>query len=231
PSMKLRRTLALAGALAALSLIYAASALAAPTSVSVRVEGLKHTLLPAKTVRAPSRGSITKGGTPAGICRATTAAGALDTATHHDWNGSYSSGLGVDIGTILGQTLSFKHGYYWSVWVDNRYAPAGVCDLKLHKGEQLLFAPYPAKGKVFPIVVTAPKRATAGKSFRVRASYFSAPGARTKPVAGVSFTGARGRTNAQGVATLRAAKPGRLRLVGSRTGFIRSAAQTVTVAR
>jgi hypothetical protein len=229
--MKFSRILAVAGVTVVLSLISVASALAAGTSVSVRVEGPKRTLLPATTVVAPSTGSITKGGTPKGTCNATTAAGALDVATRHNWGGTYSSGLGVDINTILGQTLSFTHGSYWSVWVDNHYAQAGVCGLKLHRGEQLLFAPYPSKGKVFPIVLTAPKRASTGKPFTVRATYFTGKGSATKPISGVSFTGAKGTTNAKGVATVTPGKAGKLKLVGSRTGYIRSAAQTITVAR
>ena len=234
--MKLRRLSAIAGALSALGLICAGSALGAGStgaapSVSVRVEGLTRTLLPARTVRAPSSGSITKGGTPSGSCSSSTAAGALDVATRHNWNGTYSSGLGIDVSSILGQTLSYAHGYYWSIWVDNRYASAGVCGLKLHGGEQLLFAPYPAKGKVFPIVISAPKKATAGRSFRIRAYYFPGAGTQTKPIAGVSFAGERGKTNARGVATVTATRTGKLKLTGSRTGYIRSAPQTVGVSR
>ena len=64
--MWIRRTLALGSALVALSLIFAGAAVAAGTSVSVRVEGLTRTLLPTTVVHTHS-GSITKGGTPAGV--------------------------------------------------------------------------------------------------------------------------------------------------------------------
>ena len=37
--------------------------------------------------------------------------------------------------SIFGETHTFSSHYYWSVWVNNRYAPAGVCGLKLHKGK------------------------------------------------------------------------------------------------
>ena len=227
--MKHRRYLPVAGTLAALSLVSAAPALAA-RSVSVRVEGATRTLLPARTVAVPSTGSITKGGTPAGSCAASTAAGALDVATRHRWDGTYSSGLGIEVSAILGTTLSYKHGSYWGFYVDNRYASAGICSTRLHAGEQLLFAAVPAKGAVpKPIVIAAPGRVTAGRSFTVRTFDYPGRGSSTKPVSGVRLAGARGETNSRGVATVTATHAGRLRLVGSRSGYVRSAARTITV--
>ncbi|MGI8712675.1 MAG: hypothetical protein ACR2NR_05715 [Solirubrobacteraceae bacterium] len=227
--MTFRRIFALAGAIAALGLIASASALGAGTSVSVRIEGLKRTLLPA-TVTQTNAGSITKGGAPAGSCSATTAAGALDVATGHRWDGKYSSGLGIEISQIFDETHTYSpHGYYWSIFVDDHYATAGICALKLHRGEQLLFAPYPAKGTVFPIVLKAPRTATAGKPFRVKAFYYRGKGNASKPIAGVTFTGVAGATNRQGIATLTARKSGKLTLVGSDQGYVRSAVTTVKV--
>jgi hypothetical protein len=225
--MPQRRTLALslAGAIIALALI-AGTALAAGTAVSVRVEGLKRTLLPATTVQTHS-GSVRKGGAPAGACQASTAAGALDVATKDKWNGTYSAsgGLGIEITQILGEThLYSPHGFYWSIFVDNRYATAGICGLKLHKGEQLLFAPAPAKGSISALVLKAPSTATAGKPFTVRAFYYPGTSNKTKPVAGVTFTGASGKTNKQGIATVTDKKSGTLTLTGSAKGYVRSSA-------
>jgi hypothetical protein len=225
--MKIRRTLALGGALVALSLIFAGAAVAAGASVSVRVEGLTRTLLPTTVVHTHS-GSITKGGTPAGACPATSAAGALDVATKHRWGGSYSAGLGLAVTQILGETHTFSSPDYWSVWVDNKYSQAGVCDLKLHKGEQLLFAAVSAKGSPAPIVLNAPANATTGKSFTVKVSYFDSKG-RSHPLSGALVKGATGKTNVKGTVKITPTTAGKLRLSASDKGYIRSATETVTV--
>ena len=228
--MTYRRFLIAAAMPSAIGLAAAGSAVAA-TTVSVRVEGGAKTLVAAK-VKAPASGSITKGGTPAGACRANSAAGALDVATHHNWDGSYSSGLGIEVNTILGTTYSFSKGAYWGFYVNDHFASKGVCDTAVKPGEQLLFARVPAKGKTpRPLVIRAPAHATVGSSFTVKAFDYPGKGKATKPVSGVRFTGASGRTNARGVAHLTARRAGKLRLVGSRRGVIRSAAVTVTVGR
>ncbi|MFZ0089345.1 MAG: hypothetical protein WAL63_07565 [Solirubrobacteraceae bacterium] len=225
--MKIRRSLVLSGAVAGLGLIGATSAVASGPPVSVRVEGVKRTLLPATVVRPGTGGSITKGGTPPGACPASSGAGALDLATKHRWGGTYSSGLGVEVTSILGETHKYSpSGYYWGIWVNNRYASAGVCDLKLHAGEQLLFAPYPGKGTTSAIVVSAPRTAKRGSSFRIDTYSYTAKGAE-KPLAGASVTG-RAVTNARGVATVKASKAGKLKLTVTRKGYIRAEA-TVAV--
>jgi hypothetical protein len=208
----------------------AAGSAAAATSVSVRVEGAK--TLVATTVTPPSSGSITKGGTPAGACKADSAAGALDLATKHNWGGSYSSGLGIEVNTILGTTYSYAKGAYWGFYVDNHFASKGVCDTALKPGEQLLFARVPAKGKTpLPLVIKAPATAKVGTPFTVKAYEYPGKGNATKPVAGVTFAGLKGTTNAKGVATLTATRAGKLSLVGSGANVIRSAAATVTVSK
>lgn len=225
--MSTRRTITVTGAIAALTLTAAGSALAARPAVTIRVEGLKRTLLPATVVRAGS-GSITKGGAPAGGCPASSAAGALNVATHHRWTGTYSSGLGIEVTGILGETHIYSSkGYYWGIWVDNRFASAGICDLTLHPGEQLLFAPAPATGTVSPTAVLAPARATTGTAFRVRVVRYNA-GGHPKPLAGVTLTDASGATNRNGVTEVTATHAGKLTLTASARGDIRSSA-TVTV--
>ncbi len=227
--MKLRVSTAVAGAIAALGLVGAAPALAAGTTVSVRVEGVAKTLLAARTVTTPASGSITKDGAPAGSCPATNAAGALNVATHGSWGGKYSSGQGIFVNTILGETDLYTAGHYWELFVDNRVASEGVCDQKLTAGEQLLFAAVPAKGTEYPLVLKAPRTATVGRPFTVKAFYYPGKGAQTKPVAGVRFPGVKGTTNRQGVGTLTARQAGKLSLVASAKGEIRSAAATVAV--
>jgi hypothetical protein len=230
--MKRIAILAAAGAPVAVAAALAAPAFAAPTKVSFRVEGVSRTLLPAKPVTVPTSGSITKGGTPKGTCPANTAAGAFNAATRGNWSGTYSSGLGVEVTKILGETGIFSKGHYWEFFVDNHPASLGICSQRVKSGDQLLFADVPAKGAApFPIVISAPANATAGSSFQVKASYYPTKSNTAKPLAGVSFTGVKGTTNAQGVATVTASRAGKLSLVGSKPGEIRSAAATVAVAK
>jgi hypothetical protein len=229
--MKPVALLAAAGAPVAVVAALAAPAFAAPTKVSFRVEGASKTLLPAKSVTVPTSGSITKGGTPAGSCPANSAAGAFNIATGGNWSGTYSSGLGIEVTKILGEAGIYSKGHYWEFFVDNRPASVGICDQKVSSGDQFLFADVPAKGVEFPIVISAPATATAGKAFKVKASYYPGKSKTAKPLAGVSFTGVKGTTNAHGVATVTASQAGKLSLVGSKAGEIRSAAATVVVSK
>jgi hypothetical protein len=227
--MTFRRSL-IAVATAAVSLAATAPALAR-TSVSVRVEGATRTLLTQTTVTPPAGGSITKGGTPPGKCKANTAAGALDVATHHRWGGAYGS-FGIEVNEILGTTLDDKTAY-WGFFVDDRFASKGVCDTPLKPGEQLLFARVSLKTKQtpLPLVLKAPATATVGTPFTVRAFVYPGKGSATKPVAGIRFSGMHATTDAKGIATLTATHAGRLSLIGSGAGVIRSAAATVVVSR
>jgi hypothetical protein len=231
--MKRVAILAAAGAPVAVVAALAAPAFAdAQTKASFRVEGASKTLLPAKTVTVPTAGSITKGGTPKGTCPADSAAGAFNVATGGNWSGSYSSGLGIEVTKILGEAGIYSKGHYWEFFVDNRAASVGICDQKVKSGDQLLFANVPAKGAAeFPIVISAPAKATAGTAFTVKASYYPTKSKTAKPLAGVSFKGVKGTTNAEGVATVTASQAGKLSLVGSKTGEIRSAAATVVVSK
>jgi Domain of unknown function (DUF4430) len=223
--MKSSRTIALGGACIALAVTPAVALASGPTTVSVRVEGKTRTLLAATTVSVPAGGSITKGGTPAGTCPAPSAAGALDAATHHRWGGTYSSGLGIELTSILGETHSFTSSYYWSISVNDKYAQVGMCDLKLHKGDQLLFAAVPDKGTEYPIVISAPRHATVGHAIELKVAYANAKGI-DKPLVGASIDGHV--TNKQGVARVTAAKAGKLHLTAARAGYVRAEA-TVTV--
>jgi hypothetical protein len=227
--MKISRFAALGGIAAVLVLVLSAPALGAKSTISVRVEGVKRTLLPATAAHAES-GSITKGGAPAGTCPGSSAMGFLDSATHHRWKGSYSSGLGVEITGVLGETHTFTSPDYWSVWLNNRFAPAGVCDLKLKAGDQLLLAPAPVKGSTYPIILTAPAHARVGTPFTVTASYLKTSKRAATPLGHVKVTRAGAPTDRHGSATVTATKAGKLTLVASLKGYIRAEA-TVTVSK
>ena len=226
--MKISRFTALGGVAAVLALALSAPALGAKSAVTVRVEGLKRTLLPATVAHAES-GSITKGGTPAGTCPGKSGAGYFDSATHHRWNGSYSSGLGVEVTTVLGETHKFSaKGYYWGIWVNNTFASTGLCDLKLKPGDQLLLAPAPGSGTAYPIILTAPAHAKAGVPFSVKASYIKKGPATA--LAGVKVTDSKAVTDTHGAATITVPKAGKVTLVATLKGYIRAEA-TVTVTK
>jgi hypothetical protein len=219
-----------AATIAAASAPTAALAAGGPTTVNVRIEGVNRTLLPSTNVRTHT-GSITKGGTPAGACPATSGAGALDVAAHHKWNGSYGQ-FGLSVTSILGESHAFTSSDYWSLWVDNQFAPAGVCGLKLHRGEQLLFAAISQKGTILPIVLTGPKRATAGHPFTVKTSYYNGKGvatplAKTHVVVGSVNT----TTGSGGTVAIDPTKSGPLKLRAFSKGFIRSATLSVSVSK
>ena len=227
--MKVSR-FAVPGGVAAVLLALSAPALGAKSGVTVRVEGVKHTLLPA-TVAHPESGAITKGGTPAGTCPGSSGAGYVDSVTHHNWNGTYSSGLGVEITSVLGETHKFSaKGFYWGIWVNNRFATSGLCDLKLKPGDQLLLAPAPGTGTTFPIILSAPAHAKVGTPFTVKTSYIKSSKAAAKPLANVKVTDAGALTDRHGAATITATRAGKLTLVATLKGEIRAEA-TVTVTR
>jgi hypothetical protein len=223
--MRIRRSLALGGATLALVLLSTSAALAAGTTVSVRVEGLKRTLLESATVHTHS-GWIRKGGTPTGVCAATTAAGALDLATKHDWNGSYSSGQGLSVTSIFGEKHAFSSPNYWSIWVNNRYAPSGVCGLKLTKGEHLLFAATSSTGNALPLGLSGPATATKGHAFRLKVVSYNGKGS-SGPLAGVHLGG--GVSNSAGIVTVTESHTGTYRFTASQAGYIRSARVSVRV--
>lgn len=246
-SSKLRRSLLATGVPLAAGLSFTGTALAAGAAapVTVRVEGATRTLLQAKSVTAPTTGSITKGKTPAGTCPADSAAGALAVATHGRWNGTYYKGLGIDVTTILGTTPKYDNGKgsYWEFFLNNRAASKGVCDTSLKRGDSLLFAQVPAKGKPErPIVLTAPKTVTAGRSFNVKAFVYTGKGSATKPVVGahaalssggshLKLTSSRSTRKGELRLTLTGASSGTATLVVSAKGEILSAATTIKVTK
>jgi hypothetical protein len=198
---------------------------ASKPKVTVRVEGLKKTRLLATTTSGRS-GWITKGGTPSGQCSGRSAAGALDAATRHNWNGSWSAKYqALSVIGILGERHPFSSQDYWSLWVNNKYASSGVCGIALKPGEQLLFAAEPDNATWYPTVLSAPHNASAGHPFTVKLTGYSSSG--RKPLKGVAITGngiQSVKTNHSGQATIKDGHSGRLVLRASPKGFVRSEA-------
>ena len=236
----IRRSLLLTAVPLAAGLSCAVPAIAAGAKVSFRVEGTAKTLLAAKTFTAPTRGSITKGGTPAGACPAESAAGAFNLATHGDWDGTYSSGLGIEVTSILGTTAQYAKGSYWEFFVDGHAASTGICDTKLSAGAQYLFAQVPAKGKAeLPLQASAPTKVSVGQPFTLRDFDYPGKSNATRGVSGAHYSAigaghvsfAASMSSAAGAERVSASKPGTLRIVVSKPGYVRSAAVTVTVTR
>jgi hypothetical protein len=210
-------------------LIWTGTATAVGSTVTVRVEGLKRTLL-APTVVHLHSGSITKGGAPAGACPARSGAGALDAVTHHHWVGTWSTSFDdYEVTSILGEAHSFTTKLYWSVWVGNKFASTGVCGIKLHPNEQLLFAAASSKTKGL-VAIKAPSSATVGQPFAVTVVWFNGSG-KTKPLAGATVTaaGVSSQTNSQGTVELTPTQAGTLSLKAAHAGYIRSAPVQVSV--
>ena|SRR5437588_5862096 len=229
--MHLKKLLALASA--SLVIVLTPGALAARgsgTKLTVRIEGASKTLLAPSAVQT-RHGWITKGKTPRGSCPATSAAGALDAATHHRWGGKYTK-YGLEVLSILGERHTFKSSYYWGIWVNNRYGTAGACAIKLRRGDHVLFAADSVGRHEHPIGIRAPHQATVGHPFTIKAVSFSDAGV-ASPLAGVrvSTTGKSAVTNAKGIVQVNIGGPGKVVVHAQRKGYIRAAAVSVHVVR
>src|SRR5205807_10563438 len=117
--------------------------------------------------------SLTRFGAPKGKCPDTSAAGALDEATHQHWDGKYESSFGdYEVLSILGEAHSFSSKDFWELFVNNGASSTGACGTHLHAGEELLFAAVPDKGTEFPIAISAPAHVRRGDSFTVKVDWF-----------------------------------------------------------
>lgn len=106
-------------------------------AVTVQIKSPTKTLLKPTTEHGET-GWITKGGTPKGKCSGGTAAGALDSATHGKWTGKYYASVpGIFVTSILGVKPTGSD--YWGIFVNGKTSSLGICAVKLHAGEKLLF--------------------------------------------------------------------------------------------
>lgn len=219
--MNRRIVLALSGAaLLALSLV--ADGLGAVPAVTIRIEGSRKTLLLPATV-LPQSGFITKFGAPGGKCPANSAQGALDKATHGRWTGTWNTQYNeYFVTSILGEKPVGQD--FWEIFVNNKAAALGACDIKLVAGEQLLFAD--ESGSVNPSSLSAPQRVTSGHQFNVRLVGYNARG-KSKPLGGVGITGngiGAVKTSRQGIATIVDTHTGALVLRTAPKGYVRTEA-------
>jgi hypothetical protein len=101
-----------------------------------------------------------------------------------------------------------RGAYSWYLKVDHKNPELGGDSVKLHAGDEVLWAlakyPYPNE-----LSLVAPEQATAGVPFTARVFSYSDKGKR-KPAAGVALTGASGPTGPDGSATVTLAGPATL---------------------
>ncbi len=159
----LPRTCAVTGAFALLCALVLATAVfsppaeaAAPSTVTVRVEGLNgETLLPQTQVTTATAAIPVEGGS----CSGTSAGGALYDATHGNWKVKYSS-EGVEIDGIEGLVFSSfaeNPGIYWAFWLNGGYSAHGACSEEVSSGADIVFfAQCYATGSDCPTSATAP---------------------------------------------------------------------------
>jgi hypothetical protein len=130
------------------------------------------------------------------------------------WYSTYHEYL---ISSILGEKS--PGGEYWEIFVNNKSANVGACDIKLQRGEQLLFAD--TNSTTYPSQLMA---TLAGSMVTVKLLGYSASGT-SKPLAHVRITGngvQAVKTNSKGVAHITAQHAGTLTLRASPKGYIRS---------
>jgi hypothetical protein len=220
-----------------LSLVLASIARAsAPATVTVRVEGANQTLLPSTSVTTNSV-AVVKDGKPEHSCSGASAAGALQQATSGNWSGAWFNGIGYSVETLMGETHAFEPGapanYFWSYWLDDKAATAGICEGEVSFGDSILFFPEcfsetgacPAAPN--PLALSAATVAERGVPLSVSVtSYANATGA-ASPAGGVTVSGggASATTDASGHATLSLSQTGEVVLQASAPGSVRDEAR------
>jgi hypothetical protein len=213
------RRISLALCISCLSLaVFTATALGAePATVTVRVEGLSETKLPATQVTTTAT-PVAADGKAEDSCAGTSALGALQLATGGNWSGPWNGEFKqYEIYTIEGETHVFEKealaNYFWSFWLDNKEAPVGACEAELHSGDHVLFFPScygtTCPPPRLPLGIEAPTTAAVGESVPVTVSRYNTSG-EGSPAAGATIAGAQASATAgsTGHATVTFAAPG-----------------------
>jgi hypothetical protein len=207
-----------AGAVLACLLAGPPAALAGtPSTVSVRVEGVTETKLPATAVTT-SEAPVVKDANPAHACPGTTAVGALELATAGNWSGPWNASFNqYEIYSVLGETHVFdatsNANYFWSLWVDDHESEVGACEAQLSAGDRVLFFPScfgsECPPEALPLEVDAAGSANAGEPVTFTVRRYNRTGEGT-PLAGASVSGggASATTDAGGHAQLSFARAG-----------------------
>jgi hypothetical protein len=202
-------------ALAAAAVAAVPAGAASAPDAFVRVEGARTTLVGQTLVRTHS-GDRVKGN----ACSETSAAAALDDATHGEWSGSYDNKQGdYFVGSIDGETPSGNN--YWTLWVNGRSSSTGACETPLHAADHVLWfdchgnpnPPYNCLNN--PLAVTVPAVVQRGHRITARVTQIDGAGHST-PIDGARVGGAT--TDAGGVAHLTLRSAGTITLQARRSG-------------
>ncbi len=198
--------------------VFTATALAAePATVTVRVEGLSETKLPAMQVTTTTT-PVAADGKAEDSCAGTSALGALQLATGGNWSGPWNGEFKqYEIYTIAGENHVFEKeapaNYFWTFWLDNKEAATGACEAELHGGDQVLFFPScygtACPPEPLPLGIEAPVAADVGESVPLTVTRYSTKG-EGAPAAGATISGAQASATAgsTGHATVTFSAPG-----------------------
>jgi len=218
-------------ALAATLALTAAGSSAASGSakpITVRVEGTSRTLLASTAVQLSSA-AVVKDGRSADSCAGTSAAGALEAATHGDWQGTWSASYhSYFLSGIDGESFPSTGAEYWAFWVNDVPSSAGICSYHPKPGDNILFFP-DCFGKKCPksagvLGAKAAAVATVGRPYAVSVTAYSDAKGSPSHAADATVAGGGGsaRTNASGLAHLTFAHSGRFTLEVSKPNAVRT---------
>jgi hypothetical protein len=228
-----------------LTLAIAAPAVAAPSNVTVRVEGTNDTVLDTsvRTVDGFFDKQLSNPDDPNERCSSTSAGGALETATAGDWSGqwfTFSTPGSYSVERVLGESHPFSGPDYFSFWINNRLSSESLCAEELQDGDEVLlfvdrcdFDPNTnqcSAKPVTPLGLQAPASGSTTAPSTVSVVAYDAQG-RPSPQADARITGSGvdAVTGADGQATVTFSQPGQVALKASAPGHARSKAQTVAV--
>ncbi|MCW3063149.1 MAG: surface cell-adhesion protein [Solirubrobacterales bacterium] len=223
----------LSAAVAALVLGGAGTALAAPVTVDVRIEGLSSTIFEGPVTTDAK--TLTKDGTGAHPCDGTngganptpgpTMTGALDdAAVQHGftWDGQWFSFGDFGINRIGPDTANSSQ--FWGYALNFQPSQVGGCQQQVHGGDHVLFA-YDFFSKAHLLELTGPASAAPGQPITVHVVDGQTTPA--TPVAGATVAGAT--TNAAGDATVTLTTLGHNVLKADKADSVRSNALDVCV--
>jgi hypothetical protein len=232
------------GALAALlaMALLAAPAGAAPSNVTVRVEGASQTVVPRSAVTTDGAPVLAEG---SNSCSGTSAGGALYKAVAGDLGGTWGA-FGFLLERVKGETQTAPPNSdpapFWSFWVNYRYQDQGLCAAELQEGDDVLvfadcFSTTNKCASLTPLRIGGvPSSVAPGQPISVKLEEFTTkfdPGTNTTtttPEAAESATiraaGQTVATDADGTAQLTFSSPGPVSIEATKAGRVRTAALT-----
>ena len=222
--------------LSTLALAAPATAAAAPTEVTVRVEGATKTIFEGKVTTdthdvngndntGAHKCDGTNGG--AGTVPGPTATGAVEDATKLAglvFQASYSESFSDFVVNKIGPDAA-NDTQFWGVGLNGKPLEVGGCQQVVSEGDEVLWA-YDLFSKKHVLRATAAKRIRAGRVVKVRVTDTQSGGV---GVAGARIGGQK--TNSKGVVKLRFRTTGTKRLKATRADSVRSNQLTVKVLR